>query len=107
MDKLKCPSFFKSRGKEVGVWQLWVVWKRPWKRSTEGLGKSSLWIFGVLQISAQMPSNLPEMSHRGIAKDPKKYLVCLRATRVASSFTWMCLTHSLFALLCMLLVSIC
>lgn len=23
MDKLKCPSFFKCRGKEVGVWELW------------------------------------------------------------------------------------
>lgn len=24
MDKLKCPSFFKCRGKEVGVWGLWM-----------------------------------------------------------------------------------
>lgn len=49
MDKLKCLSFFKCRGKEVGVWELWGVW-RTWEGKTEGEASLCFWFLQLFLV---------------------------------------------------------
>lgn len=64
MDKLKCPSFFKCRVKEVGVWKLWEGWG-AWEGNTSGEAVSgfafcgcswfSTFLFNCLQVCLRRP----------------------------------------------------
>lgn len=69
MDKLKCPSFFKCSGKEVGVWQRREVWE-AWQGKTSGEAGSELafcgcslfsaFLFNCLQVCLRCPHRVPE-----------------------------------------------
>lgn len=48
MDRFKCPSFFKCREKEVGVWKLLEVYRDTERKQWGGEGKKSQFLFFVV-----------------------------------------------------------